>query len=51
MPSVILSDAVGQTVQKTVDFPSCRLRYFYDPLYLAVTCSAFACGVQNYGLF
>ena len=32
-------------------FRSCRSRYFYDPLYLAVTCSAFACGVQDYGLF
>ena len=31
-------------------FRSSRSRYFYDPLYLAVTCSAFACGVQDYGL-
>ena len=25
--------------------------FFFSPLYLAVTCSAFACGVQDYGIF
>ena len=31
----------------------CRLTYFYEPLYMTVTvtCSAFAFGVQDYGLF
>ena len=24
---------------------------FYDPAYMAVTCSEFACGVQDYGFF
>ena len=28
-------------------FRSCRSRYFYDPLYLAVIKTAFACGVQD----
>ena len=27
------------------------LRYFYDPLFLTVTCSEFARGVQDYGFF
>ena len=38
------------SVQKVIEFPCCSST---SPLYLAVTCtcSVFACGVQDYGLF
>ena len=56
MENVAKSDKVenvatgGGTVGK-VGKSGSRLTYFYEPLYMTVTCSEFTFGVQDYGLF